>query len=154
MPKQWITDRAEMEAILGQCPVGSLATVCFDGSPYVVTVNYVYHDAKIYFHGALEGKKIDNIAHEPRVCFEAHVVDRILPAPRATKFSMRYQSVVVHGRACLLDDLAAKRKALMMLTARYAGDCPFEPPTDKEVAATAVVEIEVSEMTGKRNTDS
>jgi len=154
MPKKWIADRAEMEAILGQCPVGSLATVSLDGSPYVVTVNYVYHDGKIYFHGALEGKKIDNIAHEPRVCFEAHVVDRILPAPRATEFSMRYRSVVVHGRARLLDEMAAKHKALMVLTARYAGDCPFEPPTDKEVAATAVVEIEVGEMTGKRNTDS
>jgi nitroimidazol reductase NimA-like FMN-containing flavoprotein (pyridoxamine 5'-phosphate oxidase superfamily) len=153
MPKQWITDRAEMEAILGQCLVGSLATVSPDGSPYVVAVNYVYHDGKIYFHGALEGKKIDNIAHEPRVCFEAHVMDRILRAPRAIEFGTRYRSVVVHGRARLLDELAAKRKALMVLTARYAGNCPFEPPTDKEVAATAVVEIGVGEMTGKRNAD-
>ncbi len=46
MPKQWITDRAEMQAILRERPDGSLATVCPDGSPYVVTVNDVYHEGK------------------------------------------------------------------------------------------------------------
>jgi nitroimidazol reductase NimA-like FMN-containing flavoprotein (pyridoxamine 5'-phosphate oxidase superfamily) len=153
MPKQWITDRVEMEAILRECPVGSLSTVGPDGAPYVVTVNYVYHDGKILFHGALAGKKMDNIAHDPRVCFEAHVVERILRAPRAMDFGTRYRSVVVHGRARQLVDPEAKMEALMALTARYAEGHPFEPPTAQEVAATAVVEIEIDDMTGKRNID-
>lgn len=152
MPKQWIADRAEIEAILRECPVGGLATVGPDGAPYVVTVNYVYREGKIYFHGALKGVKMDNIARDPRVCFEAHVVERIAPAPRAIKFGTRYRSVVVHGRARQLTDPAAKREALVALTARYA-EGPFEPPTEKNVAATAVVEIEIDEMTGKRNID-
>lgn len=153
MPEQWITDRAEMEAILRDCPVGSLATVGPDGAPYVVTVNYVYHDGKIYFHGALAGKKMDNIAHDPRVSFEAHVVERIFRAPRACEFGTRYRSVVVHGRARWLADPAAKMEALMVLTARYAEGHPFEPPTEEEVAAMAVVEIAIDEMTGKRNVE-
>jgi len=153
MPKQWITDRAEMEAILRECPVGSLSTVGPDGAPYVVTVNYVYHDGKIYLHGALAGKKMDNIAHDPRVCFGAHVIERIFRAPRAMEFSTRYRSVVVHGRARRLANAEAKMEALVALTARYAEDQPFEPPTEEEVAATAVVEIEIGEMTGKRNMD-
>ena len=153
MPKQWITDRAEMEAILRECPVGSLATVGPDGAPYVVTVNFVYHDGKVYFHGALKGTKMDNIAREPRVCFEAHVVDRISRASRAIKFSTRYRSVIVRGSARQLTDPAAKMEALMTLTARYAEGRSFERPTEREVAATAVVEIEIEEMTGKRNVD-
>ena len=153
MPKQWIADRAEIEAILHECPVGSLATVGPDGAPYVVTVNYVYHDGKIYFHGAPTGKKLAHIAHEPRVCFQVYVVDRIVRAPRAADFGTRYRSVVVHGRARQLTDPAAKRQALMALTARYAGGQPFEPPTAQDVAATAVIEIEIDEMTGKRNID-
>ena len=153
MPKQWITDRAKVEAILHECPVGSLATVGPNGAPYVVTVNYVYHDGKIYFHGALKGTKMDNIAREPRVCFEAHVVDCISRASRAIKFSTRYRSVIVRGRARQLTDPAAKMEALMALTARYAEGHPFEPPTEQEIAATAVVEIEIDEMTGKRNVD-
>jgi nitroimidazol reductase NimA-like FMN-containing flavoprotein (pyridoxamine 5'-phosphate oxidase superfamily) len=153
MPKQWITDRTEVEAVLRECPVGSLATIGPDGAPYVVTVNYVYHEGKIYFHGALTGKKMDNMAHDPRVCFEAHVVERISRAPRAIDFSTRYRSVVVHGRARQLADAEAKMEALMVLTARYAEGHPFEPPTEQEVAATAVVEIEIDGITGKRNID-
>ncbi len=153
MPKKWITDRTEMEDILRECPVGSLATVGPDGAPYVVTVNYVYHAGKIYFHGALSGKKMDHIAHQPRVCFEVHVLERIVGAAQAIEFSTRYRSVIVHGRARPLTDPAAKMAALMALTARYAEGRPFEPPTVEDVAGTAVVEIEVGEMTGKKNVD-
>ncbi len=153
MPKQWITDRAEMEAILRECDVGSLATVCSDGSPYVVTVNYVYHEGRIYFHCALTGKKLDNIAHDERVCFEVHVMERIVRAPRAIDFGTRYRSVIVHGRARQLDDPTARLEALMLLTTRYAEDHPFESPTERQVAATMVVEIEIDNMAGKRNVD-
>jgi nitroimidazol reductase NimA-like FMN-containing flavoprotein (pyridoxamine 5'-phosphate oxidase superfamily) len=153
MTKRWITDRAEMEAILYECPVGSLATIGPDGVPYVVTVNHVYHDGKIYFHGALKGTKMDNIAHDSRVCFETHVVDRIFRAPRAMEFGTRYRSVIVHGRAHRVTEPAAKMEALMALTTRYAEGYPFEPPTEQDVAATAVVAIEIDEMTGKKNVD-
>ena len=154
MPKKWITDRTEMEAILRECPVGSLATVGPDGAPYVVTVNYVYHNGKIYFHGAPRGRKMDHLAHDPRVCFEAHVMERIFRASRATEFGTRYRSVIVRGQAHELTDPAAKMEALLALTARYAEGHPFEPPTDQDVAATAVLEIAIDEMTGKRNVDA
>ena len=153
MPKQWITDCAETEAIIQECAVGSLATVCPDGAPYVVTVNYVYHDGKIYFHCALTGKKLDNIAFDERVCFEAHVMERIARTDRAVDFGTRYRSVIVQGRARQLDDPAAKQEALMLLTSRYADGEPFEPPTEQQVAATAVVEIEIDSITGKQNVD-
>lgn len=153
MPKQWITDRTEMEAILRECAVGSLATVGPDGAPYVVTINYVYRGDRIYFHGAPTGRKLDNIAHDPRVCFEVHVLERIFRAPRGADFGTRYRSVIIHGRARQLTDPKAKWKALMILTAKYADGHSFEPPTGQDVANTAVVEIEIDEMTGKRNVD-
>ena len=153
MPKQWITQRDEMDAILHECAVGSLATICPDGAPYVVTVNYVYSNGKIYFHCALAGKKLDNIALDNRVCFEAHVLERIVRAPEAADFGTRYRSVVVHGRARQLDDPTAKREALMAITAKYAEDQPFEPPPERMVTVTAVVEIEIDSIAGKRNVD-
>jgi len=57
MPKQKITDISEMESILAEGVAGAFATINEDGSPYVVTVNYVYYNGKIYFHCALKGKK-------------------------------------------------------------------------------------------------
>jgi len=151
MPRQWITDRAAMEAILCECTEGSLATVDADSAPYVVTVNYVFHEGKIVFHGALNGAKMDNIARDPRVCFEAHIVERIVRAPNAIEFGTRYRSVMVRGRARVLNDPQAKYDALMALTNRYAEGHPFEPPSEDDVEVTAVVAIDIDDMIGKRN---
>ena len=154
MPKQWIAGRAEMEAILHECAVGSLATINSDGTPYIVTVNHIYLDGKIYFHCALKGQKMENIAREPRVCFKTHVMERIVRAPRAVNFSVRYRSVIVQGRARQITGEALKRDVLMALTTRHAEGNPFEPPSEKSIAGTAVVEIEIEKMTGKRNIDN
>ena len=154
MPKQWITDHAEMEEILHNCDEGSLATVCPDGSPYIVVVNYVYRDGRIYFHSASTGKKMENISQDSRVCFSVYNVDKIARSDKAINFGTRYRSVIVNGQARLLDDPATKLDVLMLLTAKYAEDQTFEPPTVKQVAGTAVAEIEIENMTGKRNVDS
>ena len=153
MSKQWITDRLEMEAILNEAVVGSFATVCPDGSPYVVTVNHVYHQGKIYFHCALTGKKLDNIKHEPRVCFEAHIIDRLVIAKRADDSGVRYHSVIINGRAKIVTDPKAKLDALTILSAKYTMGHDTAPPSDKCTGFTGVVEIEIDEMTGKKNVD-
>ena len=153
MPKKWIDDRNEIDSILKRCEVGSLATVNPDCTPYVVTVNYVYSSGKIYFHGALKGKKMDNIGYRSGVCFEVHEVDRIVRSERAIDFGTRYHSVIINGNAREITDPEAKRKALIILTEKYADGQPFEPPSDGEVNATAVVEIEILKITGKKNTD-
>ena len=131
MPKQWITDSSDMEAILNEAVAGSFATVCPDGSPYVVAVNYVYYQGKIYFHCALTGKKLDNIKHEPRVCFEAYIIDRIVIAKRADDSSVRYRSVIVNGRAKLVTDPKVKLDSLIALSAKYSTGHDTAPPSDK-----------------------
>jgi len=153
MSKQWITDRSEMEAILNEAVVGSFATVCPDGSPYVVTVNYVYYQDKIYFHCALIGKKLDNIAHNPRVCFEVYIIDRLVIAAKADDASVRYRSVIVNGRAKLVTDPKTKLNALTVLSAKYTTGHNTAPPSDECTRVTGVVEIEIDEMTGKKNVD-
>lgn len=140
-----------MEDILNRCPIGSFATVTPDGAPYVVSVNYVYHNRTIYFHSALTGKKLDNIAHEPRVCFEVHEFDGVVSSNKADGFGTRYRSVIVYGKARQIVDPKLKFEVLMALTTKYADGKPFDPPTEKCVDATAVVEIEIDEMTGKKN---
>jgi nitroimidazol reductase NimA-like FMN-containing flavoprotein (pyridoxamine 5'-phosphate oxidase superfamily) len=153
MPKQWITNRFEMESILNEGLVGSFATINDDGSPYIVTVNYVYHNGKVYFHCALSGKKLDNIARDSRVCFEVHIIDRIVLAEKADETSVRYRSVIINGRARLINDVKLKEESLIALTAKYTKNHNVEPPSAECIAHTEVVEIEIDEITGKRNVD-
>jgi len=153
MPKKWITERSELESILTEGVVGAFATINEDGSPYIVTVNYVYHNSKIYFHCALKGKKLDNIIHDPRVCFEVHVIDRIIIAKKADDVSVRYRSVVINGHAKIISDPKLKEEALIALTAKYTEGHDVLPPSPECIAHTGIVEIEIDEITGKCNVD-
>ena len=61
-------DAQNSEEILRKGEYGVLSTCGADGQPYGVPLNYVYEDGKIYFHCAAEGRKLDNIAVNSRVC--------------------------------------------------------------------------------------
>ena len=56
--------------LLNRAPVGRVATVSTDGTPYVVPVNFAFEGDRIYFHCALEGMKLDYISANPKVGFE------------------------------------------------------------------------------------
>ena len=68
-PEKEIRDRGEIEAVLREAEVGRLGT-CSGGEPYVVPLQFAYHDGRVVFHCARRGKKLENIARNPRVCFE------------------------------------------------------------------------------------
>jgi hypothetical protein len=153
MPKEWITDREEMESLLQEALVGCLATVGPDGSPYITPLNFYFYQGKIYFHSALKGRKMDNIRANPRVCFEVHKLIKMVQSQRACDFSTRYRSVLVFGRARSLPDGDEKMAVLTALTEKYASGQAVEPPTPKRAKETKVIEITIEEMTGKRNVD-
>ncbi|MGB9597775.1 MAG: pyridoxamine 5'-phosphate oxidase family protein [Candidatus Poribacteria bacterium] len=151
MPKKWITDRSEIDVILNESQFGSFATVNLDNSPYVVPINYVYHNGKIYFHCALKGKKLDNIKHNPKACFSAYIVDRIVLTKKSDDTSVHYRSVIVNGKARLIDDLTTKMEVLKALTNKYNKNS--EPPSFECASRVGIVEIEIEEITGKKNVD-
>jgi len=153
MPKEWITNREEMESLLREALVGCLATVGPDGSPYITPLHFVFYQGQIYFHCAIKGRKMDNIRANPRVCFEVHELTEIVQNQRACDFGTHYRSVLVFGRARSLSDVDEKVAVLTALAEKYAGGQAVEPPSPKEAKGTEVIEITVEEMTGKRNVD-
>lgn len=163
--------RAEAEAVLGTALVGTLGLVDADGTPYVVPLNFAYIPeaeyrekfttamkvpgaiGRIVFHCALEGRKLDCLGHQPRVCFNAYTEVRMaLTGDRACDCSCRYESATCNGYARIVGDPAEKTALLTALTARYMGHDPA-PPGDERTRKTCVVEIAVTELSGKRNVD-
>ena len=67
--KDRVLDRNGAEDILKKGTYGVLSTFGQDGYPYGVPVNYFYKDGHIYFHCAVEGHKMDNLANCPQVSF-------------------------------------------------------------------------------------
>ena len=123
-----------------------------DGT-YVVPVNYGVSDENgrwtLYFHGAMDGKKMDLIRQDPRASFCVTVEHGVIPGETAGNYSFAYESVMGTGRITLLEDLGEKRKGLACLFAQYAPEADFKAP-DRMVEHTAVLRLLVEEISGKR----
>ena len=138
---------AEAKELLERGEFGILATVDSTGQPYGVPLNYVYFNDAVYFHCALIGKKLNDIAANPQVCFTVVGNTQVLP----DKFATNYESVMVFGAAAIVEE--SDRNAMFeALIQKYsaafieAGHAYIE----KFQAATQVVKISVAHITGKR----
>ena len=141
-------DEAQTMEILQRGEYGVLCLMDPAGLPYGVPLNYALLDGNVYVHAATEGKKLQCIANNPRICFTVVGQTEVLP----DKFSTRYESVMVFGAASLLEPSTEKDEALLALIRKYstahieAGIAYINNAKDK----TAVIRIIPSEMTGKK----
>ena len=138
-----------MEALLHRHAVGRLALGTEEG-PYVVPLNYLFADGCIYLHSGPQGKKIEALRADPRVCF---LVDE--PGPQVTwehgcGISQVYESVMCFGKAEFVETLEEKRRILEMMVRDFV-PARLLPLTDGQIERTAVVKIPVDWMTGKAN---
>ncbi len=144
-----IADRAQIDEIIHDCEVCHLAFAA-NNEPYVVPVSYGYDGKHLYIHTAKEGKKIDCIGVNPRVCFTMErnvrlVVDNSNPC----KWTFSYESVVGYGEIEELTDPDAKNVGLSEIVKHYSGrEWIFKP---HELSATRIWRISVNSVTGKRS---
>jgi len=143
-----ITEESAIEAIITKSLVCCLALS--DGnSPYIVPLCFGYKDKVLYFHGSLNGKKIDIIRKNQKVCFEFDINTEIVKAEDACHWSMKYRSVIGFGKAVLLEDKEEKRKALNIIMSQYS-DRTFQF-NDDTLKKTGVIKVEIESMTGKQS---
>ena len=140
---------AEVKALLEATKVGRLALSVND-EPYVVPVIFVYFNAKIFFHCAREGKKIDYLSANARVCFEVDEFLEVKPADTPCKSTLTYRSVIAYGTAAFVDDVGEREAVLMRLMEKYGtpGHAPFDT---KMLERTLIVAINVEWLTGKQS---
>ena len=141
--------RPEAEEILAKGMYGVLSMHAGDDYGYGVPLSYVFQDNSIYLHWALEGKKLAYLRRHNKVTF--CVVGEADPVP--DKYSMKYKSVIVFGRAIEVNNQEQKVKTLIDLVKKYYAD-PEHIEKGKEVAAnfvdkTVVIRIEIDHLTGK-----
>jgi hypothetical protein len=153
MPIRWMTETEALAFLAGQSE-GRLATCSGAGEPYITPLNFLYRDGNIYFHSKLDGRKLENIVENSRVCFEVSNVEKLtVSVDRPCGCSTRYSSVLVFGDARILDDTAEKAVLLNLLVERYADGKPCQPVKEEDAAGCAVVEIRIENLSGKRNVD-
>lgn len=122
-------------------------SMCDGSVPYAVPVSPARIGKSIYFHCALEGKKLDVLQKNDRVLLScATGVD---PIPQ--RYTTKYASAMFFGTARLVEDDETKISALRAICEKYAKSNMqgFDDAIERSLARTGVVEITPDEITAK-----
>jgi len=150
LPKRGVYDREAVYRILDEglvCHIGFVA----EGKPVVIPTGYGRRDDMLYIHGSPASRMFRAMAKGAEVCVTVTLVDGVVLARSAFHHSMNYRSVVIFGKATLLEDDAAKREALRVFTEHVAPGrwAEVRQPSEKELRATTVLAIPLEEVSAK-----
>ncbi|CVK19430.1 pyridoxamine 5'-phosphate oxidase family protein [Sporomusa sphaeroides] len=150
MKTHMLTEVAIKE-LLVRTAMGSLATLNDDGTPYVIPVHYLYYNGSIYVHGLPKGQKIGNIKANPCVCMTVYEMDslRLDPEGKPCDTNTKYQSVILSGKASLVEDIEHKREVLIEIVKKYTPQLAQKALPENMVNGTAVIQIQILDITGK-----
>jgi nitroimidazol reductase NimA-like FMN-containing flavoprotein (pyridoxamine 5'-phosphate oxidase superfamily) len=121
-----------------------------DGMPYVVPMNFGLGENCIYLHCAAEGRKLDIIRRNDRVCFEMDLFREVVLGQSACGCSARYESVIGFGRASIVEEPGEKRTALDRIMEHYGVQGAFIYQDDI-LEKTTVIRITIESLTAKRH---
>src|SRR4030081_850221 len=108
----------ERETVYGILDEGFVCHVGFavEGRPVVIPTGYARVGDKLYIHGSQASRMLRTLAAGVDVCVTVTLIDGLVLARSAFHHSMNYRSVVVFGRANVVEDASAKVAALRALS--------------------------------------
>jgi nitroimidazol reductase NimA-like FMN-containing flavoprotein (pyridoxamine 5'-phosphate oxidase superfamily) len=119
-----IPDSQQIEAILSTAKFLRLALSDVE-TPYIVPMSFGYKENAIYLHSSREGRKIDILKKNPRICFEATIETEVITSEDPCNYNVRYRSVIGYGQAKFLEDYNEKVEGLTVLSEHYGKKGPF-----------------------------
>ncbi|MFF4555568.1 pyridoxamine 5'-phosphate oxidase family protein [Streptomyces sp. NPDC001422] len=149
-------DHEMVHAILDEGYVCHLGFVR-DNAPVVLPTLYARAGERLYVHGSTGSRPLRMTGQaDPglAVCLTVTHVDGLVLARSAFHHSINYRSVVVHGIAHQVTDPEEKRLALDALVDHVVAgrSADSRPANAKELAATAVISLDLNEVSAKLRT--
>ena len=143
-------DREFSLALIDRCTHGVLALSTGEEAPYCLPLSLVRVGDCLYFHCAREGRKIQLLRRDPRVCVT--FVGEDAPTFEApANYTTLFQSAIVTGTASEVLDreekIAALRALCQKLTPGFMEH--FDRAVEQSLEVTAVWRIEMDEISGK-----
>jgi hypothetical protein len=112
-------------------------------------MNFGLGESCLYLHSAKEGRKLDIIRKNAKVCFEMDLLREVKQSPTACGWGARYESIIGFGRAVLVENPHEKKAALDRIMEHYGARAPFSY-ADDILAKTEIIRIDIESVTGKR----
>lgn len=152
-PDRGSYDRDLIYSILDEAFVCHVAFLA-DGLPCVVPTNYVRVGDRLYLHGSPASRLMKTLSSGAPFTLSVTLLDGIVCAPSAMGHSVNYRSVVVIGKAEIIEGHEAKLVAMRdfveaVIRGRWA---QVRPPTENEIKATMVLALPLVEASAKVRT--
>jgi uncharacterized protein len=153
LPARGAYDRDAIYPILDEgfiCHVGFI----IDGHPYVIPTGYARIGDDLYIHGSSASRMLRSLATGIDVCVTITLIDGLVLARSAFHHSVNYRSVVILGKAVLVDDAEEKYKALEAFTEHIVPGrwADIRWPNELEIKATSVLKLPIEEASAKIRT--
>jgi uncharacterized protein len=129
------------------CHVGFVV----DGQPFVIPTSYGRNGASLYIHGSAASRMLRQMKDGVPVCVTVTLLDGLVLARSIFNHSMNYRSVVVLGKATLVDDPQEKIEALRLLSEHIIPGRwdDVRQPNERELKATSVLRLPIEEFSAK-----
>ena len=153
LPRRGHFDRETVYGILDEgfiCHVGFAP----GGQPVVIPTGYARVDDKLYIHGSQASRMLRTLAGGVDACVTVTIIDGLVLARSAFHHSINYRSVVIFGRATLIEDREEKYTALVALSEHIIRGRwnDVREPTEQEMKATTVLQLPLVEASAKIRT--
>ena len=153
LPKRGHFDRETVYGILDEgfiCHVGFAP----QGQPFVIPTGYARVDDKLYIHGSQASRMLRTLSGGLDACVTVTIVDGLVLARSAFHHSMNYRSVVIFGRAKIVEDPEEKMAALVALSEHIVRGrwADVREPNEEEFIKTTVLELPLVEASAKIRT--
>jgi nitroimidazol reductase NimA-like FMN-containing flavoprotein (pyridoxamine 5'-phosphate oxidase superfamily) len=153
LPKRGHFDRETVYEILDEgfiCHVGFAPA----GQPFVIPTGYARDGDKLYIHGSQASRMLRTLSGGVDACVTVTIIDGLVLARSAFHHSMNYRSVVIFGRATLVDDPEEKMAALLALSEHFVRGrwADVREPTEQEMKQTTVLSLPLVEASAKVRT--
>jgi nitroimidazol reductase NimA-like FMN-containing flavoprotein (pyridoxamine 5'-phosphate oxidase superfamily) len=153
LPKRGHFDRETVYGILDEgfiCHVGFAP----QGQPFVIPTGYARVDDKLYIHGSQASRMLRTLSGGLDACVTVTIIDGLVLARSAFHHSMNYRSVVIFGRATILEDREEKSAALVALSEHIVRGrwADVREPNEEELKQTTVLSLPLVEASAKIRT--
>jgi uncharacterized protein len=149
-PQRGLHDRVTINQILDEALVVHVGFIV-DNQPFVIPMGYGRDRDRLYIHGSTASRMLKSLERGIEICVSATLLDGIVIARSLFHHSMNYRSVVLFGRATLVESEAEKMHALKVLSEQMVPGRweQARTPTPQEVKGTTVLAFPIEEGSAK-----
>jgi nitroimidazol reductase NimA-like FMN-containing flavoprotein (pyridoxamine 5'-phosphate oxidase superfamily) len=153
LPKRAEYSKEKIYEILDEgfvCHIGFVT----NGQPVVIPTAYARVADRLFIHGSAASRMLKTLSEGIDVCVTITLVDGLVLARSAFHHSMNYRSVVVFGKANVVENSNEKMEALRAFTDHIVPNRwdAVRWPNESEMKATTVLALPLTEASAKIRT--